>query len=151
MKTGKRHLVFSSLLLALGCEQGVTVRGTVTVPIEVQQLLSGTMRGRVLVVGKPKDGDSWLGPKVVGVLCDPAAGSLTFPFTLSRLGCAKEATLTATADPLPSSSGNLPCGAANEGAGGEMPEGELASGSEVVFAGHTAGSCGSDDANVAVT
>ena len=97
-----------SALLATACEHGVTLSGTITVPVEVQQAFSGERPGLVRVsTSIPKT--SVLDYQLA-VLCEPTSAPLVLPFFHDGFGCAKEGDVRV--DVLPAAAGeDLACGA----------------------------------------
>lgn len=140
-----------STLLATACEHGVTLSGTITVPIEVQQAFSGERPGLVRVSASiPKT------PVLdyrLAVLCEPMSAALVLPFFHDGFGCAKEAVVHV--DVLPAAAGeDLACGA-QQALWSEATDGPVvATGTETVFEGETGSfgcSSGSDSIHIVLT
>jgi hypothetical protein len=117
-------VTLAALALA-GCEHGITLRGTVTVPIALQQGASATRPGVVVVSGSiPKTPEF---AYRLGVVCGPSEAPLVLPLLHDGFGCAKEGSVTASLV-------RVPCGAGQASWSGPLPQAE-ASASAVVFAG----------------
>jgi hypothetical protein len=73
-----------------GCEHGITLRGQVSVPVEVQQQFSKDAPG-ILVMGGGFGGGT-ISAQLLAVLCEPQPQELSVPFSQSQNGCAAEGT-----------------------------------------------------------
>lgn len=137
----------AGLLAAAACEHGITLRGSVTIPPEVQQRFSRERPGVVIVSGSiPKS--SGFGYRVA-VLCEPAASALVAPFFHDGFGCAEEGVVRAWA--APAEPGLTQCGMEQAHAPGSAPEPATAAAEEVVFAGRTESwGCSSGEDEVAL-
>ena len=58
---------------ALSCEQSVTIKGTITVPVAVQQQFSSADRGRVVIWAEDAATGSPIGGETIHILCDPGS------------------------------------------------------------------------------
>jgi hypothetical protein len=140
--------VAGAVLLAAACEHGVTLSGTITVPVDVQQALSREQPGLVRVsVSLPKT--SVLDDRLA-VLCEPTSAPLVLPFFHDGFGCAKEGVVRV--DVFRTSAGQgLACGARQTPWSGTTAGSVVASGSATVFEGETGGvGCSSGEDSVAI-
>lgn len=138
-------------LLAAACEHGVTLSGTVIVPVEVQRAFSAGRPGLVRVTTSiPKT--SVLDDRLA-VLCEPASQPLALPFFHDGFGCAKEGIVRV--DVLAAAAGLTPTCGARQTPWSEATEGPVvASGTGTVFAGQRGGfgcSSGSDSVDIVLT
>jgi hypothetical protein len=144
-------IVLVSALVAAACEHGVTLSGTITAPVEVQQAFSRERPGLVRVrTSIPKT--SVLDYRVA-ILCEPTSGPLMLPFFHDGFGCAKEGVVRV--DVLQAAAGEgLSCGA-QQTLWTEATEGPVvATGAETVFEGQTGSlgcSSGADSIDVVLT
>ncbi|MBX3156511.1 MAG: hypothetical protein KF773_10965 [Deltaproteobacteria bacterium] len=125
------------LLLALtGCTTGVTIRGTVEVPVEIQELFAIARPGVVHVAAEiPETG---LVAARLAVLCDATEAPLAIELDLDTFGCAKESTLLAWAAAVPNGA-ELACGIDQQVDDTAAPPlGTIATASVVIFEGNTA-------------
>jgi len=132
-------------LPVLSCEQAITIKGTITVPVVVQQKFSQSQRGRLVMAATLPDG-SQVGGRTIYILCDPGSVDLMVPFSLTKLACAAEMSaegmvIPQSADPHADFFSKLPCGPVSEGVGGASSTLAIAYGQQVVFAGRNGGSC----------
>jgi hypothetical protein len=77
-------------LSTAACEHGITLRGQIAVPVEVQQQFSKEAPGIVVMGGG--FGGGTISAQLLGVLCEPQATPLVIPFAQSQNGCAAEGT-----------------------------------------------------------
>jgi hypothetical protein len=135
------------LALAVGCENGVTIRATVEIPAEVAAGFSAEQPGAVFVMGNiPKTGPI---AARIGFVCGPGQTPIELPFFHDGFGCAKRGTLVAWIQPH---RGPLPvvCGARQDPAGSSisLPD-AVARDEQVIFANHEPGwGCTTDEATV---
>jgi hypothetical protein len=141
-----RTFAFALLLLPVAsCEQGFTIKGTITVPVVVQQKFSQSERGRLAMAATLADGGQ-IGGETICILCDPGSVDLIVPFNLTKLGCATEMfaegiVIPQSADPHAALFNGLPCGAVSERVASASSAIAIAYGRQVVFAGRNGRSC----------
>jgi hypothetical protein len=154
-----RICTFATVLLpVLSCEQAFTIKGTITVPLVVQQKFSQSQRGRLVMAATLPDG-SQVGGRTISMLCDPGSVDLVVPFSLTKFGCAAEMSaegmvIPLSADPHAEVFKELPCGLVSEAVGAASSALAIAYGHQVVFAGRHGGSCNATavaDITVALT
>lgn len=75
-----------------GCEHGITVRGRVNIPLEVQRQFSREAPGIVVMDGGSPGATVYT--ELLAVLCDVGSDVLAVPFFQDNYGCAKEGTLS---------------------------------------------------------
>jgi hypothetical protein len=110
-----RTIGLAAAIAVLGgaCEHGITLRGQVTVPVEVQQQFSKDAPGIVVMGGG--FGGGTLTAQLLAVLCDPQPTALIIPFSQSQHGCAAEGTAWFTLTRLaPADRATLTCGIQQE-------------------------------------
>ena len=134
-------------VLAAGCEHGIVLRGTVTVPAAVQAR-SNSRAPAVVVIRASIPKTSGFSYRL-GVLCGASDTPLVLPLLHDGFGCAKEGVVEALLVTAPEGE-QLPCGTAQAPWSGSTTE-VLAAGSEVVFAGQTGGfGCSSGEDEVSI-
>jgi|GEM_PF-3926511 len=145
---GAAWLVAASLVLAAGCENGVSITGQVIVPVDVQQLFSPEQPG-VVVLRATKVG----GGGSLRYLCAPQSQELTVPYSINKFGCVAEQLVEARAFRVkPNELGDVHCddpvvvSRASTGLLGE----ELAYGAATIFRGE-GGPCDSGSTTADVT
>jgi hypothetical protein len=143
--------VVGAAFLAAACEHGVTLHGTITVPLEVQQAFSQQRPGLVRIsTSIPKT--SVLDYRLA-VLCEPGSAPLVLTFFHDGVGCAKEGVVRI--DVLPAAAGQTPACGAGQTPWGTTTEGPVvATGRATVFEGVTgSGGCpsGADSIDVVLT
>lgn len=131
--------------LVLSCEQAITIKGTIAVPVVVQQRVGQTERARLVMTATTKDG-SQIGGETIYILCDPGLVDLAVSYNLTKFGCATEMYAEAmvipqSADPHAYAFKDLPCGPVFERVAGAHAALAIAYGRQVVFAGRSGGSC----------
>ena len=105
----KRLLLATVLLGAAACEHGVDLEGTVTVPVEVQELFSADAPGQLVVVatvptvGELRDDRS--------VFCVPQDQDRRVQVKTFDFGCAPAGTVTVSAYALPRTTDRIDCAA----------------------------------------
>ena len=127
-------LAFAAAVLGVACEHGITLRGTVTIPTDLQQQFSRARPGVILLeVSIPK---SSVPGYRLAVLCEPTASPLVAPFVHASFGCAKEGVVRARL--VPSSAAEAPaCGVQQALWTSEAAEPVVAAGEHTVFRGQT--------------
>lgn len=130
----------------LSCEQAITVKGAITVPVAVQQLFSDTVRGRLVVHATRAASGSSIGGKTIFILCEPGSEDLILPYSLTKFACAEEIYAEAmvipqSGDRHPDFLDGLPCGMVSEKLAGASSDIAIAYGRQVVFEGRHGGSC----------
>lgn len=158
LATGMRSLTMTVCGL-LSCEQVVTFKGTITVPVAVQQQFSDTERARLVIHAKRAASDSSIGGETIYILCEPTSADLMLPYTLSKFGCAEETyteamVIPVSADPRADLFAGLPCGKVSATIAGASSAVAIAYGRQLVFEGHKGGSCSATafaDITVALT
>jgi hypothetical protein len=141
---------------ALSCEQAVTINGTITIPVAVQQRFSSTDHGRLVIWADDTAHTATIaGPESVYILCDPGSVELRLPFSVSKFSCAKEALVQARVFPVTGPKSwvydRLPCGPISEGHLGADPIEAIAYGEKLVFKGWKGGPCESATAVADIT
>jgi hypothetical protein len=127
-------IAMSTALVLCGCEHGITLRGTVTVPPAVQSAYSAQNRGVVyLQADIPKTG---LVSYRLATLCDPKPEPLVLDYFEDRFGCAKEGPLTAWVTPVAADDAHT-CGGAPEHSPGNGRDQATAFATAPVFRGNT--------------
>src|SRR4051794_3488887 len=100
-------LVVATALLGAACEHGVDLDGTVTVPVDVQQLFSADAPGQLFVVttvptvGELRDDRS--------VFCVPQEQDRRLSVKAFDFGCAPAGTVTVSAYALPRTADRIDC------------------------------------------
>lgn len=149
----RRHTpgLSAALLLAAAaatpaCEDVVTVSGTITVPLEVQQLFSAEQPGKLaLTAGKLPS----VGP--LPYLCAATDGPLVLGYQFTSFGCAEEQEIQVRAFRVKEDHlAEVRCGETARGSSGGLPGEELAYGATVIFSGRS-GTCESGNAVANVT
>jgi hypothetical protein len=84
-------LTAAAVMGCAGCEHGITVRGRVNIPLEVQRQFSKDAPGIVVMVGGSSGAD--VHAELLAVLCDPGSDVLAVPFEQSHYGCVVEGPL----------------------------------------------------------
>jgi hypothetical protein len=145
----------ASLALVLvssnACEQQITVRGSVTVPLEVQQRFSPESKGRLVVLASYAGSGGPIGGSTVYVFCAPTSGTVTVPFNLTHFGCLSEVEVEALAfsiagHPLEKVLPPLPCGTVDASpAGVGTQQDAVAYGRALVWQGRSGGGCKSGE------
>lgn len=132
---------------SMACEQQVTISGSVTVPLEVQQRFSPQSKGRLVVWTSYAGSGGPIGGQTAYVFCGPTSGAVTVPFNLVNFGCISEIEVEALAFPI---AGNphekflaaLACGPVDASpAGAGSREEAVAYGRAVVWQGKSGGGC----------
>lgn len=96
-----RFLLLAALVpLVAACEHGVDVKGTVRVPVEVQEEFSAEAPGEVFVQVILPGGDFVM--RRVGILCAPGTAERSFEVDLFDFACVRpgDATVIAWAAPV---------------------------------------------------
>jgi hypothetical protein len=121
---------------ALSCEHSVTIKGTITVPVAVQQHFSNADRGRLVIWAEDAPTASPIGGETIHILCDPGSVDLRLPFDLTQLSCANEVSVQAMvfslSGPHFATYAALPCGPVSAQVGGTNPAEAIAYGSQLV-------------------
>lgn len=135
-------------VIATSCEQAVELSGTVTVPVDVQQLFSVEQPG-VVVVWMTKAG----GFSSLRYLCGSLEQPLTLPYRIDQLGCAEEQAVEARAFRVgPRDLGRVRCDAPDMASvGGGLRGEELAYGTSTIFPGEDSSPCDSGATTADVT
>jgi hypothetical protein len=132
----------------LSCENEITIRGTVTVPVDVQRQFSATMRGMLVMMAGYADNGSYIDGRTIYIFCEPGTADLTLPFQLYSLGCVREAYTDAIVMPLSGRQAetfaSLPCGEVSERPGDGTSV--IARGRSLAFDGRKGGRCTSGTA-----
>jgi hypothetical protein len=103
----KRVVLAMVVVGAAACEHGVDLDGTVTAPVEVQQLFSASAPGQLFVVttvpnlGEIRDDRS--------VFCVPQDQDRRIHVKALRIGCAPAGTVTVSAYALPRTTDRIDC------------------------------------------
>jgi hypothetical protein len=155
-------LMTAAVLGAAGCEHGITIRGTVRIPLEVQREFSKDAPG-IVVMGEGTTGVN-INDQLLAVLCDPAATELAIPFFQDQHGCAYEGTVWFWITRLaPVDRKSLACGVHQEDFGAVLGHDKVtapdsfdinktvASASVTIFAGQDRAPCRSGEENIDVT
>jgi hypothetical protein len=140
----------------VSCEQAVTIKGTITIPVAVQQRFTSTDRGRLVIWADDTANTQTIGgPESIYILCDPGPEELRLPFLLSKFSCAKEALAQARVFPVTGPKSwvydGLPCGPISEGHLGADPVEAIAYGEKLVFKGWNGRRCESATAVADIT
>jgi hypothetical protein len=136
--------VFVLVALTSACENAVTITGTITIPVEVQELFSIEQPGKLELWGTKLGGG---GKAVLPYLCAASDHPLMVSYQFTTFGCAAEQEVQARAfrvapDRLP----DVRCGEPSSKSSGGLLGEELAYGATVIFQGRTGGSCQSASA-----
>jgi len=105
--TKRLVLVVATVLLGAACEHGVDLDGTVTVPVDVQQLFSADAPGQLFVVstvptvGELRDDRA--------VFCVPQDQDRRVSVKAFDFGCAPAGTVTVSAYALPRTADRIDC------------------------------------------
>lgn len=134
------------VLGTLSCEQAITLKGTVTVPISVQQRFSATARGRLVIQATRAANGASIGGETIYMLCEPTSADLVLPYALSKFACAEETYVEAmvipmSTDPRADAFAGLPCGKVSASIAGASQTVAIAYGRKLVFEGRNGGSC----------
>ncbi len=103
----KRLFLATVLLGTAACEHGVDLEGTVTVPVDVQELFSADAPGQLFVVttvpevGEIRDDQT--------VFCLPQDQDRRVSVKAAQLGCAPAATVTVFAYAIPRTTAQIDC------------------------------------------
>jgi hypothetical protein len=89
-------LAATALFACGSCEESVTTKGSVAVPIDVQQKFSNGMRGR-LFVSSAYSGGQTISGRTIYIFCDATSSELTIPFETTGFGCVGEISVEAAA------------------------------------------------------
>jgi hypothetical protein len=120
----------------LSCEHSVTIKGTVTVPVAVQQRFSSADRGRLVIWAEDAPTASPIGGETIHILCDPGSVDLRLPFDLTKFSCANEVSVQAMvfslSGPHFATYAALPCGPVSAPTGGADPADAIAYGEQLV-------------------
>jgi hypothetical protein len=117
-------LMTAAVLVAAGCEHGITVSGKVRIPLEVQREFSKDAPG-IVVMGGGSSGSN-VTAQLLAVLCDPASAELAVPFYQDQYGCASEGTLWFWVTRVaPMDRASLTCGVHQEDFGAVIGHGKV--------------------------
>lgn len=99
--------------ITAGCEHGISLRGQVQIPGDVQAQFSKDAPGLVVFGGG--FGNGTLSAQLLAVLCDPTPQPLAIPVALEQRGCAAEGTAWFKVTKLaPGDRAGLTCGVHQE-------------------------------------
>lgn len=99
---------FLLVMLLAGCEHGITLNGTVTVPRDVQQRFSTEQPGYLLLRADiPKTSTI---EYTLGVLCEPGDRDVVVEFYHDGFGCAKKGIIDVWVEPGDLREGAIDCG-----------------------------------------
>ena len=139
---------FLLVMLLSGCEHGITLSGTVTVPLDVQQRFSTEQPGHLFLRADiPKTG---VIEYTLGVLCEPDDRDVVVEFYHDGFGCAKKGIIDVWVEPGDLREGAVDCGMAvtrGISTSGDRPR--IAGAQQIVFS-HATGrfGCSSGTATV---
>lgn len=133
--------------VAPACESAVTVSGTITLTLDVQQLFSAEQPGRLDLVGTKLNRGAPL-----PYLCAATEGSRTVSYQFTAFGCAEEQEIQVRAFRVtPEHLQDVRCGEVAVGSSGGLVGDELAFGTTTIFPGRQGGACDSGSTVADVT
>jgi hypothetical protein len=137
----------SLLAVTSACENAVTVSGTITLPLDVQQLFSLEQPGRLDLWGTKLNRGAPL-----PYLCAATDGPRMIAYQFTAFGCAEEQEIQVRAFPVtPEHLDEVRCGEVAVGSASGLVGEEIAFGTTTIFPGRKGGACESASAVADVT
>jgi len=132
------------LLVLSACEASITIKGTVTVPTDIQHQFSWQKPGRLFFYENLPYNRAEL--YLLGVLCEPAEKDLVIPIEMKHIGCSASGSVESWVEYVEPDSSPVECGTITPTQTNTIPGTRVAEAQQVVFPENT--SCSGGEADI---